>query len=525
MNEAGYTASRSPAEIDSIANRPDDRLGFSGVVAALLMVAFGFLTRESFGSNVLPELIANTILRFMPIGMFSWGLSVFGGWAKPILLGSVILGIVAIGASIARFDGRSLDPLAVGARLRRTVGVAVTVWVPLALFGLIASPLGVVFFATNRDLLVLELSLLAGVLVYAGALYWLMPMLYGVFWPLAFDIDAPPASQSRRRLIGQLSAGAIGLLSVGYLGDLVLNVKAGASGGREGDISQPFTPTDEFYTVSKNLIDPSVGLGGWSLAVTGMVAERLELSYDDLLALPSVEQPATLTCISNPIGGDLVDNASWVGVRLSDVLDLAGVRGEPGRVAFFGADGYSDSFEFDKALEPTTIIAYEMNGERLEDKHGFPARLIVPGKYGIKNGKWLRSLELVDNYRGYWQQRGWTNVGDIKTFSTFERPVDRAVLSREPQEIGGIAFAGPRGIEKVEYSVDDGESWVEADLLDNPGPLSWTVWKTIWTPPESGAYELRVRATDGTGQLQSPDRADPDPDGASGYHKVVVGIV
>ena len=505
--------------------RPVDRLGFSGIIAALLMVAFGFLTRDAFGSIVLSELIANTILRFMPIGMFSWGLSLFGGWAKPVLLGSVILGIVAIGSSIARFDGRSLDPLSVGARLRRTVGAAVTIWVPLAIFGLIAPSLGVVFFASSRDRLTLQLSLLAGVLVYAATLYWLMPLLYGVFGPLGSTVDAPPESRSRRRLIGQLSAGAVGLASIGYLGDLVLNVKAVASGGREGDISHPFTPTADFYSVSKNLIDPSVSLSGWSLTITGMVEERIKLSYDDLMALPPVEQPATLTCISNPVGGDLVDNASWVGARLSDALELAGVRGEPARVAFFGADGYSDSFEFDKALEPTTIIAYEMNGEKLNDKHGFPARLIVPGKYGIKNGKWLRRLELVDGFRGYWQQRGWTNLGDIKTISTFERPVDRAVLNREPQELGGVAFAGPRGIQTVEYSVDDGESWTEADLLENPGPLSWTIWRATWTPSAAGAYELRVRATDGAGQLQSPERADPAPDGASGYHKVVVGIV
>ncbi len=175
-------------------------------------------------------------------------------------------------------------------------------------------------------------------------------------------------------------------------------------------------------------------------------------------------------------------------------------------------------------MEPTTIIAYLMNGEPLTDKHGFPARLIVPGKYGIKNGKWLRRIELVDSYRGYWQQRGWTNEGNVKTFSLFERPLDRAVLDSAPQEIGGVAFAGPRGISKVEYSLDDGDSWIEAKVLENPGPLSWTIWRAQWIPNGSGAYELQVRATDGDGALQSSDKSDPEPDGASGYHRIVVGI-
>ncbi|CAN5686183.1 hypothetical protein BH23CHL2_BH23CHL2_03380 [soil metagenome] len=499
-------------------------LELAGAVSALLMVAFGFLTRGWFGTLILPEIIANTVLRFMPIGLFSAGLGLFGGWAKPILLGSVILGIASIGSAIARFDAQALDDLSIRSRVRRTLGLIVAVWVPLAIFGVFLSPLGIVFFATNRDLLALELALLAGVAVYGLSLYWFFPLATGRIRLFVDDVDAPARSQGRRRLLGQATAGAVGLVGLAYLGRLVLGIKAGATGDREGEISLPVTPTPEFYTVSKNIIDPSVSPGGWSLAIRGMVENEFDITYDELLQYPSVEQHATLTCISNPIGGDLIDNAIWVGVRLSDVLEQAGVHGEPGRVAFHGEDGYSDSFEFSKAIEPTTIIAYLMNGEALTDKHGFPARLIVPGKYGIKNGKWLRMIELVDDFRGYWQHRGWTNEGNIKTISLFERPLDRAVLSQEPQEIGGLAFAGPRGISKVEYSLDDGVTWIEAETLDNPGPLSWTIWRTLWTPAGSGAYELQVRATDGTGELQSPEQADPEPDGASGYHRVVVGI-
>jgi DMSO/TMAO reductase YedYZ molybdopterin-dependent catalytic subunit len=496
----------------------------AGALAALMMAAFSFLTRDWFAMPTLAELIANTVLRFIPIGLFSFMLGLLGGWAKPLLLGSVILGIVSSGALIARFDGMAFDRMELSRRLWRSFGLTVAVWAPLALFGLLASPLGVVYFATNRELLDLQLSLLSSVVVYAVVLYWLVPIALQSARSVRADVDRPAESLGRRRLLGQAAAGLAGLGSAVYLGDVVTGIRAGARGSNEGDISQVVTPVPEFYTVSKNFLDPSVDEDGWSLSVEGMVERPLSLSYEELLALPAVEQHATLTCISNRVGGDLIDNAIWTGVRLADVLEMTGVRGEPQRLAFFGHDGYSDSFEIEKAMEPTTIIAYLMNGEPLTDKHGFPARLIVPGKYGIKNGKWLRRLELVDDFEGFWQARGWTNEGTIKTMSAFERPTDRSVLDGGIQEIGGVAFAGTRGISKVEVSMDGGETWLDVDDLQAAGPLSWTIWRMTWEPPSSDAYRLVVRATDGEDTLQTEDEADPVPDGSSGYHRIVVGI-
>ena len=503
-----------------------DRLTLAGAVAALVTLAVAFLIRGLFDMPTLPELIASTLLRFMPIELFSFGLQVFGGWAKPVLLGGAVLGIVSLGSAIARFDGRTFADMQPGRRLRATLKLALVIWAPLALFGLVASGIGVIFLATNRETVQLLASLLVSALVYAVALHWGIGFVAAqVRAARGPAVDRPPRSLSRRRLLGQAAAGVAGLASLAYLGRIVVATRAGVGGERTGEISAPVTPVGEFYTVSKNFVNPSVGLDGWSLSVGGMTQRTIELSYDELRALPAVEQHATLTCISNPVGGNLIDNAAWTGVRLADILELAGVEGEPARVVFYGADGYSDSFEIEKAFEPTTIVAYLMNGAPLEDKHGFPARLIVPGKYGIKNGKWLERIELVrGNYEGYWQARGWTNTADIKTMSTFERPLDRAVLNLEPQEIGGVAFAGPRGISRVEYSLDGGETWQDADELLNPGPLSWTIWRATWTPAGSGAYRLVVRATDGEGNLQSDAHADPLPDGASGYHRLVVGV-
>lgn len=525
MNDKSHAIPYHPTPRPTLRFPVRANLSLIGGLSALLMVAYSFLARDVFDMPTLAEIVATTILRFMPISAFSLALSVFGGWAKPILLGSVMLGIVSIGASIARFDGEALHDSRPSRRLKRMLGVTLAVWAPLALFGLVASPLGVVFFPTNRELLALQLSFLSSVLVYAGALYWLFGFSI-VYQARSRElVDEPPESLGRRKLIGQAAAGIAGLASLGYLGNIVVDTRAGTSSEREGDISQPITPVPEFYTVSKNFLDPTVGLGGWSLGIQGMVERPFSLSYDELRAMPSIEQHATLTCISNPTGGDLIDNAVWTGVRLAEILEQAGIAGEPARVAFFGDDGYSDSFEFEKALEPTTIVAYLMNGEPLTDKHGFPARLIVPGKYGIKNGKWLRRIELVrGDFTGYWQARGWTNIGNIKTMSTFERPLDRGVLNAGVQEIGGVAFAGPRGISRVEYSIDGGGSWQDADELVNPGPLAWTVWRAFWQPPSSGAYRLVVRATDGEGNVQTDEHADPLPDGASGYHRVVVGV-
>jgi DMSO/TMAO reductase YedYZ molybdopterin-dependent catalytic subunit len=363
-------------------------------------------------------------------------------------------------------------------------------------------------------------------LVFTLAVYLIYPVLSGQ-WPRARDeliVDHPPESASRRALLGKAATGAIALVGVAYVGRFVVDTRSGSVGGGGDEVSLPITPNDEFYTVSKNFVDPNVGLGGWELQVNGLVNQQLTFSYDDLLAMPSVEQMATLTCISNEVGGDLIGNAVWTGVRLSDILARTGFNPTTEKIAFFGADGYSDSFELSKALEPTTIVAYLMNGERLPDSHGFPARLIVPGKYGIKNGKWLRRIQLVTDYRGYWQERGWTDIATIKTLSRFDVPGARAIVPLGPVDLGGIAFAGDRGIGHVEYSTDDGATWVEADQLQVISPLSWAIWRAVWTPSGEGAYELRVRATDGNGEVQYAERADPVPDGASGYHRRVIGV-
>lgn len=286
------------------------------------------------------------------------------------------------------------------------------------------------------------------------------------------------------------------------------------------------TPTSDFYIVSKNPpgFDPDLDGALWRLEIIGRT-QPLRLSYRELTALPWVQRHHTLECISNEVGGNLISNAKWRGVPLRAILEMAGADTSVKKVAFRCADGYTTAIQMTDALHPDTILAYEMNGERLPSKHGFPARLLVGGLYGMKNPKWITRIEPVDHFLGYWEQRGWSDEAVVKTMSKFTAPNGGATLpAGQPTQLAGVAYAGKRGIRAVEYSSDDGRSWLPAAIRSALGPYTWVLWTVDWTPPGPGSYLLRVRAADGTGQWQTPDEAPTLPDGASGLHRVRVYV-
>ncbi|MGZ3681962.1 MAG: molybdopterin-dependent oxidoreductase, partial [Ktedonobacterales bacterium] len=192
------------------------------------------------------------------------------------------------------------------------------------------------------------------------------------------------------------------------------------------------TPASQFYYVSKNLAsDPSIQQASWRLNIKGLVGQPYSLSYDELLALPIVERFHTLECISNEVGGDLISNARFTGVSLADVLNRAGIQSGASELIFRAADGYSDSLHLSQALNPQSVIAYRINGEPLPTAHGFPARLLIPGLYGMKNGKWLTELEAGSGgYTGYWEQQGWTREARVKTMARIDTPHDSDLLLR-----------------------------------------------------------------------------------------------
>jgi len=288
-------------------------------------------------------------------------------------------------------------------------------------------------------------------------------------------------------------------------------------------ISSELTSNKDFYVVSKNVIDPTVSVSRWRLKVEGLVDAPFQLTYDELRALPAVSQFTTLICISNPVGGPLISNAKWTGVPLRVLLERSRLKPGVKDIALFAADGYSDSIPLEKALEPTTLVAYGMNDELLPSSHGAPARLVVPGIYGMKNVKWLTGIEPVDeDFKGFWERRGWSDIAVIKTMSRMDVPDSRLVVPGR-NGIGGVAFAGDRGISQVQWSVDDA-SWKTAVVKPSLSPFSWVLWADEWEPKESGVIRLRVRAIDGTGAVQTMDIAESFPDGTSGYHGVTVRV-
>jgi len=267
-----------------------------------------------------------------------------------------------------------------------------------------------------------------------------------------------------------------------------------------------------------------------------LVSNAVTLTYSSLMSMASQEQYNTLECVSNDVGGDLISTAKWTGVKFSDILALADVSPDATYVVFKATDGYSVGIPMAKAMDPGTIFAYQMNGAPLLAEHGFPARMIVPGYYGMMNCKWVTGIEIVaETYQGYWQQRGWINEAEYETGSSVVTPGSAQVDDRFDIEgassvalglvpIAGLAFAGDRGIESVEVSTDGGHTWTNASLKDPLSGNTWVLWTADWNPPATGHYSIAVRATDGTGAVQTAVIASPFPGGATGYNVVDVGV-
>jgi DMSO/TMAO reductase YedYZ molybdopterin-dependent catalytic subunit len=307
-------------------------------------------------------------------------------------------------------------------------------------------------------------------------------------------------------------------------------------GGPKVQKITPIRPEDEFYQVSKNLVDPNVARDSWRLDIIGQVENPRKYSFAEIAAMPAVEQETTLLCISYGVGSGLCSNAIWKGVPLPTLLAQVKPKPEVTTVLFHAADGYYETFKFEKAMEPTTLVAYEMNGEPLPQRHGYPLRMIVPGLYGEKNPKWLTRIELLNEADGrlhrrhgcgFYKEQGWGREGDgIPTHSRIDAPQVAGDHFEAPFKVGrktelrGMAFGGDRGISRVEISSDGGETWDDAEINTPGTKISWSLWRYEWTPDEEGDADLVVRATDGEGEEQISEYRDQVPDGATGLHRV-----
>src|SRR5581483_8888844 len=307
-----------------------------------------------------------------------------------------------------------------------------------------------------------------------------------------------------------------------------------AAARKPGELAELITPPGAHYVVSKNPVaDPELRAEDWRLVVDGEVSRSIQLDLKSLRNLPAVEVTKTLECISNfvtkcelaPFGCDLMSTARWRGARLSDVIGLAGGL-RPGVVALaaIGADEYTTALPIDVAMAPDTLLVYEMNGEPVPIEHGFPVRVLVPGRYGLKNAKWVVALrpmrrEFVDWYG----QRSWSKTGIVRTMTRIDTPAPGAALTPGDQRIAGVAYAGDRGIAKVEYSADESKSWQVAELVEKPvGTDSWVRWFGKFTIRPGAQLTLVSRATDGTGTVQEEPFSLPQPDGGAGWHSIEV---
>ncbi|MCC6435908.1 MAG: molybdopterin-dependent oxidoreductase [Acidimicrobiales bacterium] len=300
---------------------------------------------------------------------------------------------------------------------------------------------------------------------------------------------------------------------------------ADPAAGIEG-LSPLFVANDDFYRIDTALVAPRVTTDGWALTIDGRVDRPLRLTYDELWNRTLVEYDVTLSCVSNQVGGDLVGNARWIGVRLDELLEEAGVQPGADQVMTHSVDGFTAGFPVRAALDGRdAIVALAMNGTVLPVAHGYPARLVVPGLYGyVSATKWLSRIELTrfDEAQGYWIPRGWAVEAPVKTQSRIDTPRRSRDLRAGRLPIAGVAWAPGRAIREVEVQIDDGD-WQQAELGPELADTSWRQWWLAWdaTP---GEHTLRCRATDGTGTTQTEQRSRPDPDGATGWHSVQIEV-
>jgi DMSO/TMAO reductase YedYZ molybdopterin-dependent catalytic subunit len=514
----------------------------AGVVASLAASALMLLLRLVAGIVTLPELLAELILPNLDAGTFV-SLLIRYGKIEPLiaaLLGQIALGIViaplyplVVGELVRRLDGTPSHRAGWPSRTEWLAGgiLAATLWlVALGLFWpVLAENLwGFPVLAAR----LLTMAGLAAIFGCYGAALALADHTLTRAVPRAGS-ESPLADPTRRALLTRAGIASLaGLLLGGTVVDvLVRALDLRSNLGYEGMETFPpiaaLTPTSRFYVVSKNVLDPQVAASDWRLDVGGLVRQPGSYDLSGIQRLPAETRPITLECIANGVDGHLLSTATWHGVTLAEVLsDRGGALSGATQVRFTSADGYQSSLPLADLLAVRTLLAWQMNGIPLPDHHGYPLRVVVPGRFGEQSPKWLTRIELLDHaVKGFYQRQGWYD-GPVYTISRIDAPGKGARLSvGKPVQLRGVAYAGTRGIAAVEVSTDGGATWQAAPLDRALSKETWALWTYLWTPGASGPTTLIVRATDGTGAPQITREQGTVPNGGTGLHKVPVEII
>ncbi len=535
----------------------------AGLAAGAVAVAVSLIVKEISGGLILPEIASQALFSITPGEFESQAVENFGPLAKySAFIGSIIANIIAFGI-IAIFLDKIFARLKktgylVEALLSSLFSYIIFIVIAIILVTLVQSRSGIQVVPLS----VIVLSLIPTQLAFG---FVLSSFFHRRAKRKTLDVSEPSPDKSidtkyvgytRGAFLRILAASAVALPII-FLGvDKLLSRQNETqelpsttpnllprTGPRPRGFEDPnlapllaseITPTYLFYRIDINPIIPQVDSKSWNLTIKGLVEKPITVNYDQIRSMPSVQEYVTLECISNKIGGDLISTALWKGVRLSQLLEKAVIKPNVKYVVFRCADGYDVGIPLEKSQMEGAILAYDMNYAPLTAKHGFPVRAIVPGLYGMMNPKWLTEIELVDTvYQGYWQRLGWSNIAQDNAgssilipgqaparqrFRTLDETVDSSYGGKVP--IAGIAFAGTRGISKVEVSTDGGSTWKTAQIKDPLSKYTWVLWTAGYVPPNQENYKIVVRATDKSGKTQTTEMNPPFPNGATGFHTI-----
>jgi len=504
----------------------------AGIIAGIAMIVV-MLLLACFGVATPLAIIGDRLSIFIPPGPFLALMGRVGGYnhLKQLGVGSTMAGQLVVSALGGAIFGLAMcrNP----ARKATAATLSVFVLLPIIIFAIALWPV----LGTSYRGLPIAAARLVTLVGFGLSVFVFERTLVG-----SFQFITRPQKQhggeefspaiGRRALI----LSGLGLLVAGGGAGLLRKLYRAATFSYDGTqykgrIVQPITPNEQFYCVTKNVIDPRVNVSLWHLEVNGLVENPRTYRFEDLKAILPVEQETTLMCISNGLDAGLMSNALWKGTPMRDLLDVAAPLSNAAKVRLYGVDNYTDTFPLEKAMDATTLVAYEMNGQPLPHKHGYPARVIVPGYFGEKHVKWLTRIELTTNEaKGFYETQGWGPDFIVPTRSRIDLPDHNSQFSlgklNQPIDIRGIAFGGDRGISRVELSFDDGKTWDDADIYYAGGDLAWSLWSAHdgWLPEDPGDYAIVVRATDGEGEVQEWEEDRSPFSGVTGFHKIVVRV-
>jgi len=500
----------------------------AGVAAAAVALGLTQLLAVFFGPEAdARTAVGSSVIDLTPGPVKEWAIQTFGTADKLFLSIAVVAVIAGIAAVTAQYETR-----------RVPVGSAVIVAAGVAGCAAVLSRAGAGF----ADVVPTVIGTVCGVAV-------LRLLTSGRF------VDEPAADPAtdepdRGRRLSLVTLGFLGAGALTGVGGAVLSrLTTSVAGDRSAfalpkiDVAAPAVPpsvqpkgvalptfvtnNEEFYRIDTALAVPQLSRADWELKIHGMVDREITYRFDDLEKFEVVEKLVTLTCVSNPVGGDLIGNAAWTGYRVRDLLAEAGIHKDADMVLSMSIDGFTAGTPVEALTDDReSLLAVGMNGQPLPTEHGYPARLVVPGLYGyVSATKWVVDLEVTrfDRAQGYWTPLGWSARGPIKTQSRIDVPRSGQEVGQGAVTFGGVAWAQDRGVRAVEVRIDDGD-WQQAELGANYANDTWRLWSFPWQATAPGPHSISVRATDNTGAVQTEDIAGVIPDGATGWHTVSFAV-